>query len=104
LIAAADNTAAETEKVSNDIYAGEAEYDYDTGKPVTPDDEAKVGAAEDFMRMVWKSSESVAFGRYDKYIIIWYCPAAAKVDDDKEALKNIGIKCTSEGGANQCFN
>lgn len=54
--------------------------------------------------MLWKSSKSVAFGRYDKYVIIWYCPSDAKVDDKDEALKNIGEKCTADGGANKCYN
>lgn len=105
---ATDKTDPETKKATETWYAGNANYDFDTGAPNTAAlaDDALKKKAHEFMRMVWKATTKVAFGIKDKVVVAWYCEEAASVIDSNLAKTNIPGNCidADNAGANKCYN
>jgi hypothetical protein len=101
---------------------GEGQYDIDAGKPKptttgdTDDDKKKIvtetALAKAFMRAVWKSADTVAFGFRKDVLVAWYCPAAGAtidLDSTTKAKDNIKKSCVrgspdGEKLANNCYN
>lgn len=57
------------------------------------------------MRMVWKKTTKVAFGKRGKQTVAWYCKDPADVENAVESKKNIGEDCIdAKTKANTCYN
>lgn len=41
------------------------------------------------MRMVWKGTKTVGFGKRGKYIVAWYCSSPPDVDNSSDAKTNV---------------
>jgi len=54
-------------------YGGNTYYDYANGKYTGNDTTAKTKLAQAFTRMLWKNTQTVAFGVKGKYVAAWYC-------------------------------
>jgi len=82
-------------------YAGNADYDYEAGKASGAGDEAK---AKLFTQVVWKNTDTVAFGIKDRKVYAWYCDKGNEGSED-DYKKNVGEPCVATGKkANSCMN
>jgi hypothetical protein len=84
-------------------YKGESDYSYEKGTAKEATDVAKSAAARDFAQMVWKSTTKVGFGVKGKWVIAWYCEAAASTGSPTESVANVGEKCIDSDGVNTCY-
>lgn len=56
------------------------------------------------MRMIWKKTTLVGFGKRDKVVVAWYCTDAATVTDASAAKDNVGENCIDgTDGFNKCY-
>lgn len=88
---------------TQDWYKGHAMYDFKTGQPKAGSDATKIKKSDQFVNTVWKGTTKVAFGVRGRYVVAWYCEAAATPRDAAKTLLNVGRACNTQG-YDSCYN
>jgi hypothetical protein len=63
-------------------YSGNTHYDYANGKYKSGLTAAQTKLAQAFTRMMWRSTQTVAFGIKGKYVAAWYCNPDGKTNSN----------------------
>ena len=67
-------------------YGGNTHYDYANGKYKDSLTAAQKKLAQAFTRMIWKSTQTVAFGIKGQYVAAWYCNVSGTTNSNGQGV------------------
>ena len=88
-------------------YAGNADYDFATHRPKSPDNQLSLQRSNMYTQLAWKASTKAGFGisKEGRFIVMWVCDAKGNVPDTAAAFQaNVIKNCINADGVNTCYN